>query len=67
MTITRKNTYESLSPSELAKQQRRIARYIQQGMNLSQLYRLGIKEKQARDIASQFGLQIQEGRKGQRL
>ena len=64
---TRKNAHDSLSPYERAKQQRRVARYIQQGLCLSQLYKLGIKEKQARDVAAEFGLQIKEGRGGKRL
>jgi predicted nucleic acid-binding protein len=50
---------ENLSPSERAKQERRIARYIQQGLTLSELVRgLAISETTARKVAAQFGLKI---------
>jgi hypothetical protein len=52
---------ENLSPSEKAKLERRIRRYIQQGMCLHEMHKLGIKEKQATDVAAALGLEIKKG------
>ena len=64
---TRKSTHESLSPYERAKLNRRIATYIKQGMNVTQLGRRGITPTQARAVAAEFGLEIKQGVGGRKI
>lgn len=56
---------ESLSPLEKAKQDRRIARAIQQGMPLNRLMRtFAVTEVRVTKVATALGLQIVKGKGG---
>jgi hypothetical protein len=56
-----------LPPEEKAKRDRRLSRYIRQGMPRSQLYKLGFKDKEINELTSRSGLTVTKGIGGKRL
>jgi hypothetical protein len=56
-----------LDPTEAAKRERRLSRYIQQGMPRSQLHKLGYKDKEINELTSRSGLTVTKGIGGKRL
>jgi hypothetical protein len=59
-----KSARAEMSPAEKAKQDRRIARYVKQGMCVGELMRVfRLPEARIRDVAEAFGLTLVDGRR----